>query len=313
MRDEIFVSICVCTYRRPELLGRLLYKLGSQSIPLNNGMIEIVVVDNDPDQSAEMVLKSWTPPAGFILLKLHVAEPNISLARNSAIAAASGTWLALIDDDEMPAADWLNCLFSAQKAFSADAVFAPVVPRFAEMTPVWLVKGGFFDRLRFATGTAIDDKNARSGNVLIRAASLGALKGPFDTRFGNTGGEDTILFRELLDRGARFIWCDEAVVVEDVPPARATVRWLLLRSYRTGQIWIRAELHRLNGVKRWQRGGWLCLRAAFQAVVALVLAICIAVFSITQSFVWLRKAFSQIGKLTGLTPFKIREYGQRRK
>ena len=116
------VSVCVCTFRRPELLDGLLSLLAEQRLPA----FEIVVVDNDPAHSALPVLQAWGErlPLRFV----HLPEPNIAKARNLAVAQARGAWLAFIDDDERPGPDWLYLLVQAQAASGADGVMAPVLP-----------------------------------------------------------------------------------------------------------------------------------------------------------------------------------------
>jgi len=198
---------------------------------------------------------------------------------------------------------------AAQQRFGADAVFAPVVPRYVAGTPQWIIEGRYFDRPRFQTGTPIDERNTRTGNVLIAAELLKSLPGPFDAEFGRTGGEDSLLFRDLLSAGARFIWCDEAPVEEDVPLDRATADWLLRRAYRIGQTWIRAEQHRRKGADRLLHGVYLYTRASLQLLISLPLAAVTTLWSRNLAFGWLRKAASQAGKLTGLSKFQYKEYG----
>ncbi len=303
------ISICICTFRRTSLLAQLLHSL---SLLTHEGIaeqVEIVVADNDPANSAKPILMNWIPPSKFSLVHVHVPVANISLARNATVSAATGQWIAFIDDDETPSVDWLKQLLNAQQTYHADAVFAPVVPRYVAGTPDWIIKGAFFDRRRFATGSPIDERDARTGNVLIAAAKLKALDGPFDAQFGRTGGEDSLLFRDLLATGCRFIWCDEAPVEEEVPLARANAKWLIQRSYRVGQTWIRAELYRLKGLEHTTHSLYLSGRAVVQLMLCLPLFFLTLIWSREQAFVWVRKAAMQMGKLTGMTKYQYKEYG----
>ncbi|MFZ6730527.1 glycosyltransferase family 2 protein [Undibacterium sp. Ji42W] len=297
------LSICICTYKRPELLRRLLRAILTQTV--RDLAIEVVVVDNDVNQSAAAVLAEMATGFAGNLKALSLANSNISLARNAAIAAASGQWVVMIDDDEVPVPDWLEQLLKVQKAEQADVVFAPVLPEYSESTPAWIREGGYFDRRRMPTGTKIDHKDARSGNVLVRrsllqdiAASQKDGKGPFDPAFGTTGGEDTMLFRRLDKLGAVMVWCDEAPADEFIPADRATAKWLLQRSYRTGQLFIRTELAMLEGGKKVSSALMLGARACVQFVLALLFALLLLPFKFLRSFTWLRVAASQLGKLS---------------
>ena len=305
----MLISVCICTFHRPVLLLELLNAIGQQKLTNLDAAVEIVVVDNDPLCSAHPVLASWRSPPGFTLVFMHEPEPNIAVARNAATQKASGDWIVFIDDDETPTQDWLSRLVDVQRRFQADAVFGPVVPRYVLGTPSWIREGAYFDRRRFATGTPIDEADARTGNVLVKADRLKSLTGPFDRSFGLTGGEDSVLFRDLLAVGCTFVWCDEATVSEEVPLDRASAGWLLRRSFRVGQTWMRAELYRLPLGKKMAHGCVLGSRACVQFFVGIALALVWVPVSRTRSFHWIRISAMQAGKMTGMTRFQYREYG----
>jgi succinoglycan biosynthesis protein ExoM len=306
------ISICICTFKRPELLNALLGRLNEVKFSLPAGEIEIVVVDNDPMQSANAVLSHWEAAGRIPLKHIQCARPNIALARNAAIAASSGDFLAMIDDDELPELTWLYQLVTTLVSTNSDAVFGPVLPKMAEGTPPWLAMGGFFDRPRYPTGTAIGIGDARTSNVIVRKSCLDGLEGPFCPEFGLTGGEDSLLFRDLQSKGCRFVWCDEAVVEEEVPLQRANARWLLQRSYRIGQTWIRGELARLHGVARWTRSCMLFARSFVQLILAGLFSLCWLPMSRFRAFHWARTCVTQAGKLTALWGIhRLNVYGSR--
>ena len=78
------ISVCLCTYRRPRLLQRLLEELGSQD---TNGlfMYSIVVADNDHLQSAKAVVCDFAAGSGIPITYCVEPRQNIALARNKAI------------------------------------------------------------------------------------------------------------------------------------------------------------------------------------------------------------------------------------
>ncbi len=305
----MLVSVCVCTYRRPEMLSALLTALGNQSLGSDIRAVQVVVVDNDPVHSAQPVLAAWQPPQGFTLEFKHLPVPNIAVARNLTVQTATGELIAFIDDDETPCTDWLQQLWTTMQSFHADAVFGPVLPVYpVDMAP-WLEKGRFFERNRLKTGTGIDERNARTSNVLVRARCLNELDGPFDATFGRTGGEDSMLFRDLLTRHCFFVWCDEAPVYEVVTPDRANAVWLLRRSFRIGQTWIRAELYRLPRQRARVHRLRLSIKASIQLVVSLALVLLMLPVSRIKAFHWARTAAAQAGKLSGMSRFQYQEYG----
>lgn len=302
----IDISICVCTYKRPQQLQNLVAALARQE--LGSLRVEIVVADNDPAGSAQAVLRELAATSPLPIVSRHVTTPNISLARNATVHAAQGEWVAFVDDDEEPVPNWLAALTATQRSYRADAVFGPVWPRYDPAIPEWIQTGGFFDRQQYPTGTHIDARDARTGNALVRRKLLLDIPGPFDPAYGRTGGEDTVLFAQLAELGTIMVWCDEATVSEYVPATRATLRWLLQRSYRGGQSYIQSELRVLAGGAKWRRAGYLGAKAIVQMGVAALLALVYAPFARPRALKWLRTAVAQVGKLTSLVGHRYQEY-----
>jgi succinoglycan biosynthesis protein ExoM len=227
------ICVCICTYQRPELLRRTLAALARQETR-GQFTYSIVVADNDVHQSACDAVAAFR--AASPVATVYCVEPtqNVALARNKALANASGDYVALIDDDEFPTRDWLAALLAACQAHGADGVLGPVRAHFDQPPPRWLVRGGFCERPEHPTGLSLHWRQTRTGNVLFRRALLAGMANPFRPEFGN-GGEDQDFFRRMMQRGYRFIWCQEAIVYEVVPPARWTRTYLLKRALLRGQ------------------------------------------------------------------------------
>src|SRR5436309_3464345 len=209
------ISVCICTYRRPRLLRRLLEGLRDQD---TGGLFtySIVVADNDHLQSAKAVV--WDFAARSSISIRYCVEPrqNIALARNKAIDNASGDFVAFIDDDEFPTKRWLLTLFDACNEYDVDGVLGPVKPHFDEAPPRWVVKGKFYERSTYPTGFVIDWRKGRTGNVLLKERMFSAGLSPFRSEF--LTGEDQDFFRRMIEQGYVFAWCNEAVAYETVPP-----------------------------------------------------------------------------------------------
>jgi succinoglycan biosynthesis protein ExoM len=234
MTRRSHISVCVCTYKRPDLLATLLRKLEQQE---SEDLFEysVVVVDNDCLESARQIVESFALHSQM-RSEYHV-EPrqNISLARNRAIENATGDLLAFIDDDEFPGRYWLLSLHRALNEFGADVILGPVKPYFEFEPPQWITRGGFCEREAFPTGTRIySSKHTRTGNVLLRRSALVDERSAFDPIFGRTGGEDIDFFRKLLQRGSVIAWCNEAHVHETVTPERLKRSYFLRRALLRG-------------------------------------------------------------------------------
>jgi len=227
------ISVCIPTYMRPRLLNKCLDALQNQKV--DSFSYSAVVVDNDADCSARVVVEQWQHRSG-VDVKYEV-EPlqNISLARNRAVAASGGDLIAFIDDDEFPEPTWLLELHRTYRRFPVDGVLGPVLPYFEGTPPQWLVKSGLCVRTAFTTGTVLSvSKYMRTGNVLLRRHLLGGKEPPFDPSRGRTGGEDTAFFASMLRQGRSFVWCNEARVYEAVPQERQQRSYYVQRALTRG-------------------------------------------------------------------------------
>jgi succinoglycan biosynthesis protein ExoM len=230
------ISVCICTYKRPELLRHLLVELGKQDTA---GLFtfSIVVVDNDRERSAEPTVTEFA--AGSSIPAKYCVEPqqNIALARNRAVENTTGEYIAFIDDDEFPTPFWLATLFKALQEYGVDGVLGPVKPHFDEHAPRWVVQGKFYDRPSYPTGFVIDWKKGRTGNTLLKMEVLRSAGELFRPQFRT--GEDQDLFRRLIEKGHVFIWCAEAMAFETVPPVRWKRTFLLRRALLRGAVSLR--------------------------------------------------------------------------
>ena len=242
------ISVCICTFKRPGLLTRLLAGLENQR---TEGLFtySVVVADNDRARSAEDALAAFSRSSQMPCTYCVEPQPNIALARNKALQHAHGELIAFIDDDEFPADDWLWCLFRAYVAHGADGVLGPVKPSFELDPPRWVTKGRFFDRPTHATGYRLTWPEARSGNVLFRRDILDDVDVPFRSEFA-AAGEDLDFFRRMMERGRRFVWCNEAVVHETVPPSRCTRSYLLKRAVLRGSNFPKHPTHRMTNAAK---------------------------------------------------------------
>lgn len=222
------ITVCICTYKRPNLLERLLHELTRQE----TGQLfsySIVVADNDAEQSAREVVTEHSRSSSIRTVYCCEREPNIAKARNKALEHAEGDYAAFIDDDEIPETTWLRILFATCNSTGTDGVLGPVIPYFEHVPPRWVVKGGFFERARFNTGYKLHWSQTRTGNVLFRRDILPVSDPPFRLEFA-ASGEDVDFFKRMMSNGRIFIWCDEAPVYELVPPSRCSCRYLLCRA-----------------------------------------------------------------------------------
>jgi GT2 family glycosyltransferase len=288
--NDIDVSICIATYRRRYSLARLFDSLSRLKVP-EGVRVEVIAVDNDPaSDPSDAPSADAVPP--FALRWLREPRRNIAYARNLAVANARGSWLAFVDDDEVVDERWLTAYWERVSEGECDGYFGPVLPQLEAWYTPWL-DVSFFERPRFATGTRVTNLGAHTGNAFVRRALFrDAL---FDPAFGRTGGEDTALFRRLTARGARFEWCDEAIVHEAVPAASHRPGWLVRRAFRGGCVHAQIE-HELGRVPSRSAA---VTQAAAAAGVLLLAATAMLLGGRARSLRVVRHAAAQAGKAWG--------------
>lgn len=211
------IGVCICTYKRPGMLQRLLADLAEQR---TDGAFtySIAIADNDEARSAEAIVAGMG--AGFPVALKYVAEParGIARARNRVVSSAEGDYLAFIDDDEFPERDWLLNLLRTCTRYDVDGVLGPVKRYLEPEAPAWLKRSSLYDRPVNPSGLQVKWRESRTGNVLIRRAILEGEDAPFRPEF--RAGEDQDFFRRKMERGYRFVWSSNAVVHEVLPRAR---------------------------------------------------------------------------------------------
>lgn len=236
----VIVDVCVCTYRRPSLLGTL-ESIARQRLP-EGIAVRVIVADNDDVPSARDLVQQARSAFGLDCVYLHAPARNIAVARNACLDAADAPLMAFIDDDETATETWLAQLVSFWRLFGDTIIFGPVEAVYP-IGPAWLRKADLHSIMpvirkggQIATGY--------TSNVLIdRSALADALRAcRFDPELGRSGGEDTVFFHALHNRGARLGYCVDALVNEVVTPHRARLGWLLKRSFRAGQTHCRVSL-----------------------------------------------------------------------
>lgn len=230
------VAVCICTWMRPQQLGRLLKSLASMERPDST---LFVIVDNDGnDPEVGRCVSAFRALCGNTVEYVVEPAPGLSAARNAAIAAArdhGAEAVAMLDDDEWASPDWLAQLLETRRSTGASIVGGPVQPVFPDSSAIrpsvkalWSVPQG---RLHgkpyvYCTCNCLFDLDA--------IANLGAA--PFDDQFAFTGGEDAVFFRRLFFAGVSMAWSERAILFEEYTPERASHAWLRRRWYRQGNV-----------------------------------------------------------------------------
>lgn len=223
------VDVCICTFRRVHV-AETIASVARQTAAATQ-RIRIIVADNDETPSARETVEQAFRDARVNGLYLHAPSRNISIARNACLDAVTAPFATFIDDDETAHPDWLDRLLARQAEAGADIVFGEVAAVYPDSAPDWVKRADLHSTRAVRRNGRVE--TGYTGNVLIR---MGALNGArFDLDHGLTGGEDTLFFAALNQRGVKLDYCAQARIDEPVSPDRASLRWLARRAYRFGQ------------------------------------------------------------------------------
>ena len=301
------ISVCLCTFRRPEKLAAVLGDLLAQQTSVAN-LLEIIVVDNDTEQGAEATVRAVAKDAPVPVHYLVEPQQNIAMARNRGVAHASGDWLAILDDDERAPPAWLDTLAAAAITYESDGVFGPVHHVPPDDAPLWFKHGQYLDRPMQKTGSSPPGNRLYTNNALIKKGVLLRIDGPFDPAFGISGGSDTMALSQVHATGAKLVWCHEAGVTEDVDPNRVSVDWLLQRAARGGRdfallIW-RGHIPPLFGMRR---VGLVIDTVAKGSVALLLSLLTLPAPQHVRVHAW-RKLWAQWGRFRAFTGARFEEY-----
>ena len=299
---DINCSICVATYRRLDMLEKLLKSLLDQDIDAAV-TFEIVVVDNDHLKSAEMVVRRFMLTADRPLRYFCQPERNISLARNLAIEKSLGEYVVFIDDDEIAPPRWLYHLFTTMRGSDVDGVIGAVMPVFNDDTPAWMRNRELFYGRLPETGA---NGPKYTSNAIVKASLLKKLDGPFDPAYGISGGGDTHLFDRLEQIGGRFIFCREAFVDEFLPPGRTRIGYLFQRNVKGGNTHARRAIEFSGKRRQWVRF-FLAIKAVIYGSISF-LAMLVTLPMKLKSVFWMGRFASNVGRMMAVLGIVYKNY-----
>jgi glycosyltransferase involved in cell wall biosynthesis len=214
----IDVSVVLTTYNRAPLLEGALAALALQETP-DSLRWEVVVVDNNSrDRTPEVAAaagKRMTVPVRY----LFEPRQGQTHARNLGIREALGSVLAFIDDDVLPAPDWVPKVSSAMDQWNAHGVGGRILPRWEAPPPRWLADSQYllnrlalmdFEDSRVLSYPMEGRPQVWGANMAFRR-ELFEVAGMFDTRRGMVGtklsrGDEVDLINRALERGLRIVY-----------------------------------------------------------------------------------------------------------
>ena len=230
------VSVVICTYteERYDDLRRAIASVRAQSVAVRE-----VVVAVDRNQELLRRVEAEFPTIVAVANSQH---PGAGGARNSGVAAATGSILAFIDDDVEVEHDWLERLLPPMSDPRVLGVGGAIEPAWATKRPYWFPAE--FDWVVGCTYRGMPTKiarvrNAISANMAVKREVFEAVGG-FRAGFGKQGSVSEPEETEFCIRAASacpdrsWLFVPGAVVHHRVTPERETWRYFLMRCRNEG-------------------------------------------------------------------------------
>jgi GT2 family glycosyltransferase len=248
-RPTISVVICCYTMGRWEILLDVIESVRNQTMP---PLEVIVVVDHNED-----LYKRLLAVVDDVTLAESTGPRGLSGARNTGVGLADSDIVAFLDDDAQAAPDWLERLVVFYDDPDVLAVGGRVEPVWESGRPAY-----FGEELDWIVGcshrglpkVASEVRNVIGANMSFRLEVLRQVGG-FNVALGRQGTkplgceETEVCIRSTMGSpGSRIVYEPAAVVRHQVPASRATVRYLLARSWSEGLS--KAQVSEIVGHKR---------------------------------------------------------------
>lgn len=239
------ITVCICTHNRPGYVRDCLDGLARQTVPAS--AFDIVIVDSGStgDAIAELAaLADETVNARLLRLEL----PGLSAARNAGAEAADGDYIAYIDDDAIPTADWIEQIRAAIiELGGVPAVLGGrILPLWEAPLPGWWPAKlrGVLSIIEAEGRGAYRGEDMPEGqtpygaNMIVHVATMRSVGG-FGDGTGRDGAsllsdEDVQLAWRLHDAGYAVCYDSRIVVQHQIQAGRLTPDWLLRRMYWQG-------------------------------------------------------------------------------
>ena len=207
------VSVCLTHFNRPHLLHQALASLAAQDYPA----FEVILVDDGSDAPEALrtldALEAAPPVHQFRLIRQ--ANRYLGAARNAAVAAAAGTYILFMDDDNLARPEEIATLIRAAQVSGADIVtcFNDTFSEQRGGQPVVETRRLFFGA---AAEVGILVNGFGDANALIRTEVFRRLGG-FTEDYG-VGHEDYEFFARAVLSGATLLTVPRALFWYRVDP-----------------------------------------------------------------------------------------------
>lgn len=227
-------SIVVCCYNSEARIKDTLYHIFDSVKNRANGTVEIIIVDNACSDKTVKISIDAAKNNNFLFLKIvREDRPGLMHARIAGTMAASGRYIAFIDDDNWPSEKYFNIAESTFDRNVNIGVFGcatKLPPDRYIPDPLKKYAIGFaIGHLPFKSGLLNPGQSVWGAGMAVRANRLKAI---FDSKFSpilvgraqtkQLAGDDTEIVQAMVLSGSLVWYEDFPLIMHAVDPARFT-------------------------------------------------------------------------------------------
>src|ERR1700761_2566502 len=238
------LTVCICTRDRPRYLQDCLEGLRRQTVPRER--FSVLLVDSASAPAAAVELADLAVHYNARLIRLE--QPGISIARNAGAWATRTQFIAYIDDDAIPADDWVETILDAivRPGRRSALIGGRILPKWEAPLPAWWPASlrGVLSIIEhegegeYRTGSVPKGLEPYAANMVVNVLSLLAAGG-FGAGVGRYGhsllsDEEVQLAWMLQDAGHSVRYDSGIVVHHQIQARRLRPEWLLSRLYWQG-------------------------------------------------------------------------------
>ncbi len=238
------ISVVICTHNRARLLSSALESLKDQTVGTKR--YEVIVVDNRSSDNTKAITQDFHEKNRKVSIQyIREDELGLSIARNTGLRQAAGTWVAYLDDDAIADQHWLERIADTFETVTPQpgAVGGRVEPVWEAPPPKWLEES-LYGLLSITPtppppGFLVEPRNIIGANMAFPTKLLRDVGG-FPIHLGRVGGnllgnEEVLLLHKIRERGHGVYHHPDIIVRHLVPAERLTFRWQVRRFYWQGK------------------------------------------------------------------------------
>jgi glycosyltransferase involved in cell wall biosynthesis len=255
-------TVAIPTYNGENRLPEVLDRLRSQ-IEVDHLSWEVIVIDNNSKDGTAKVIQDyqakWTANCP---LKYHLElRQGAAFARQRAVVEAKGTYIGFLDDDNLPASNWVAAAYAFGETHPEAGAFGSRIQGDYEVTPPEEFK-------KIACYLAIIERGSKprlykpekrifppgAGLVVLRQAWLGSV--PERLFLNNTGKEAGLASEDLeavlyIQKAGWELWYNPEMQVHHKIPGWRLEKKYLVSVFRC--IGLSSHHIRMLSLAAWQR------------------------------------------------------------